>query len=520
MKVSPELPQGDLEVAESALQGTRASTPLGPSEPTQKSVDARGSVQSIESQRSSTWTSHCDLPDEHLMLGMTVEAVHHVAELTGFSKGFSREAFFANKLGRSSTKPQEDWITPAYGPALTGYDFGNCIRQWHKATGNEEISSAEYLQQEDYQQEEDTPGVGDPRIFLSHVQSEPLEATLKVTESYLWAEARLKHGVVYFWLDYVILRQCMNDFEPSHIVSVIQRIGWTVALEDERETYFDRLFCVFELASSTMFAGDETRDVRLDVCPSEKTLEADDYWLRICLRVILTLLFIGGPAAFVLYVPQLFIWNSCSVAVLLTLRSTPSFFLAASQLAWVYMGNPDWIVKEADMLQNHLHMGPVVRFFKSLRRRCSTWRRLNTKENAKCRSPEAEEKIRAFIERKQSFAALDETIIKCARLAALRRRRHTHLNAAGIYLMDVVVHRLRLLSLFLCVASWLVAGFDRWFYYLVLPFEAYGLRPTDVLPRDDFPCPPHCEQDEYACHQTACPHTWFFWLGCPATSSS
>eukprot|EP00929_Paragymnodinium_shiwhaense_P046801 TRINITY_DN23811_c0_g1_i1.p1 TRINITY_DN23811_c0_g1~~TRINITY_DN23811_c0_g1_i1.p1 ORF type:complete len:189 (+),score=10.92 TRINITY_DN23811_c0_g1_i1:70-636(+) len=163
------------------------------------------------------------IPDDHLFLGVTLDAIMRFKNLTTFPRGYSRQKYFEDSN-------REDWITPKYGSGLIGYDFVHSIRQWHNANNLSECSAAEYLKMTG------DAGVQSPVIFVSHVQSESLEDTLRVTRSYIWRRAEKLYREVPCWLDYLILRQCKNDFNPLHISSVIESIAWTVAVEDSKET--------------------------------------------------------------------------------------------------------------------------------------------------------------------------------------------------------------------------------------------------------------------------------------------
>eukprot|EP00929_Paragymnodinium_shiwhaense_P070616 TRINITY_DN35762_c0_g1_i4.p1 TRINITY_DN35762_c0_g1~~TRINITY_DN35762_c0_g1_i4.p1 ORF type:complete len:350 (+),score=35.18 TRINITY_DN35762_c0_g1_i4:93-1142(+) len=217
------------------------------------------------SSRWQTWSElrdASDIPDDHLFLGVTERTILKFKDMLRFPASYSRQAYFDR---RDAEKDRIDWITPAYGPDLTGYDFVHCLRDWHENNDITDVSSAEYLQAEGDR------GVDYPIIFLSHVQSEPLEATLRVTKSVFWREAQKRYGEVPFWLDYFVLRQCTRDFDPEHIALVIKAISWTVATEDDDETYFSRLFCVFELAATTPFADEsKSTSMRLSVLPSRR----------------------------------------------------------------------------------------------------------------------------------------------------------------------------------------------------------------------------------------------------------
>merc|ERR1712232_1102398 len=80
-------------------------------------------------------------------------------------KEYCRKSHFA-KLGK------DDFITPNYGEAQTGYDFAEAAKDWLLTQGLPALSVVEvHLKRK-------RRGVGMARIFLSHVQREPLAKTL------------------------------------------------------------------------------------------------------------------------------------------------------------------------------------------------------------------------------------------------------------------------------------------------------------------------------------------------------
>lgn len=180
-----------------------------------------------------------DLPDGHLLLGVRKTAMRKFANTMGFPKQYCRQAVFAD-LG------EPDWISRAYGTQLTGYDFAAAIRHWLKQQGKEELSVAEVLI------ENGEPGVGMATCFVSHVQSQHIHDTLEALECNpgLLKDTGSKKGMEgeYFWLDYMILRQCQSDFNPDQIHTVLSTIRYTLAVEDEERTYLTRSFCLMELA--------------------------------------------------------------------------------------------------------------------------------------------------------------------------------------------------------------------------------------------------------------------------------
>lgn len=168
--------------------------------------------------------------DLHLLIGMTKQSIILVAESIGFTpESYSRKAVFEER-------GKEDYITAMCGHELTGYDFAEKIKLWMKQNEYEEWSLAEvWLAGK-------RPGVGMATLFVSHIQAQPLETTLKSVPN-----------DTHLWLDYTILRQCQDDFDPERVSGVIQYIskalhGTHVVLDEPQLSYLKRTFCIFEVA--------------------------------------------------------------------------------------------------------------------------------------------------------------------------------------------------------------------------------------------------------------------------------
>lgn len=170
--------------------------------------------------------------DPHLLLGITKPAAMEFAQETlRFPQGYSRrEAFEALQT--------HDWITEKYGPALTGHDFALAVAQWLRREGHGGLSVAEVLFLKRH------PGVGRAKIFVSHVRAEPLEATLLMNDP---ARSDVLPNDQPLWLDYFVMRPCVETFQPEQIADIIRVIGKTVVIEDWSETYLSRAFCIMEL---------------------------------------------------------------------------------------------------------------------------------------------------------------------------------------------------------------------------------------------------------------------------------
>jgi len=139
-------------------------------------------------------------------------------------------------------------------------------------------------------------------VFVSHVQSEPLEATLagiagpvqssnkagyEIFPRYrnksgqlIYPSPQDIHGALTkFFLDYITLRQCIQDFHPVTIAEVIQTIKCTRAILDTPFTYPSRSFCIFELAATLQGSSikNNLARVRVEMAPDGLDSEMVDW---------------------------------------------------------------------------------------------------------------------------------------------------------------------------------------------------------------------------------------------------
>jgi len=87
-------------------------------------------------------------------------------------------------------------MTPAFGESLTGYDFKYMLTLWLVNRGYEAFSVAEAFLKEGIE------GVGEARLFVSHVQRETIFKTLLIGDD---REDSIPEDVC-LWLDYVMIR--------------------------------------------------------------------------------------------------------------------------------------------------------------------------------------------------------------------------------------------------------------------------------------------------------------------------
>jgi hypothetical protein len=205
----------------------------------------------------------------HLSLGMTCAGLIKFQEFIGFPAAYTRS-------------PESAWITEQYGEQLTGYDFGEAVRAWLRRTGNEHLSACEALKA---QSAFWCANIGTAQVFYSHIQQLSISQT---TQTLMWCtknRSLLQRGKdswcldrrdiydlvrnscadpttaatlddagddtwlefdPYFWVDYVVLRQGQNDFDPPSIIRLIGQIGCTVLEVDHEAEYFRRSWCIME----------------------------------------------------------------------------------------------------------------------------------------------------------------------------------------------------------------------------------------------------------------------------------
>jgi len=188
--------------------------------------------------------------DSHLRLGIT---------WAGFLKFLRCELRFINPgdfLVQKAIRRTDDenWVTQSFGPirslkyaasGSTGYDVCGHIRCWLKGRSAEKQSVCEVLRG---QGGEWTDHIGDANVFYSHLQKPSISDTLAsmrlgmdVHESRLPPEQDC-----YFWIDYLCVRQCLQDFDVHVMQLVIAKAPWTMAEIDHDFEYPLRSFCVFE----------------------------------------------------------------------------------------------------------------------------------------------------------------------------------------------------------------------------------------------------------------------------------
>mmetsp|Transcript_20176 Transcript_20176/g.55873 ORF Transcript_20176/g.55873 Transcript_20176/m.55873 type:complete len:456 (+) Transcript_20176:119-1486(+) len=206
------------------------------------------------------------LPDDHLLLGITYTGLCGYLKRIGFPymlRGYDNTgqvgsdadceesalwsmvlpSTYECKYRRS---PKNKWITENYGSHLTGYDLVECVEAWLNDTGNTMSSVCEVMRREG------NDNASRATVFLSHVQSKSIGYTMNtMIYAPTWHSKALHPkddlGEIHWWLDYVVLRQCVDDFDVNHIWKAIKTIGVTVAEVDTESSLLDRSFCIFEM---------------------------------------------------------------------------------------------------------------------------------------------------------------------------------------------------------------------------------------------------------------------------------
>lgn len=161
------------------------------------------------------------------------------------------------------------FITSEYGEQndggvdlhLTGYDVNEHVREWLQKNGYEKWSVVEVLAArvtegnkrytlqrrcaptgltelssqlwESYEGSVDwSKYLGLVNVFYSHIQSKPITRTfecMKVGCVTHQADLRMPEDKTFFWLDYLVLRQCqVGDFSLTNVLSIIQDTGFTM----------------------------------------------------------------------------------------------------------------------------------------------------------------------------------------------------------------------------------------------------------------------------------------------------
>ena len=143
------------------------------------------------------------------------------------------------------------WIAEKYGDRATGYDLAEAIKVWLKKNNAEDKSVCEVLKERGWW------GIGETEVFLSHVQAESPDETLRAMSDIDRRAGPARKGTKHLhskiWVDYFCLRQLKNDFQTKQVEQLIRKTGAVYVYMDGKATgssYPTRSFCVFELAAA------------------------------------------------------------------------------------------------------------------------------------------------------------------------------------------------------------------------------------------------------------------------------
>jgi hypothetical protein len=186
-----------------------------------------------------------------------------------------------NQVKYQRDEKKMKWVTDTWGafdPAnpmtATGYDACAAARHWLERNGRSEMSIMEAFQDFGKQKlggmktKTDKKGFevvfsgetiplfrNKPDAFYSHQQWIKLQdMLLSMLMATTYHQMSLPPTLrLFYWLDLFALRQCQKDFNLTSVISLVERIGCTVAEIDTDLAYCKRTFCVFEVYAS--FAG-------------------------------------------------------------------------------------------------------------------------------------------------------------------------------------------------------------------------------------------------------------------------
>ena len=190
----------------------------------------------------------------HLLLAPTRSAANKFihTELGGpWEKSFNRWDATDVRAMRSDYPERLSWIAKTYGNRVTGYDLAEAIKVWLKKNNAEDKSVCEVLKERGWE------GIGETEVFLSHVQAESPQETLKAMRKINIRQGPARRGTKHLhskiWVDYFCLRQLQNDFQTQQVEQLIRKTGAVYVYMDGAVTdnsYPTRTFCLFESAAA------------------------------------------------------------------------------------------------------------------------------------------------------------------------------------------------------------------------------------------------------------------------------
>jgi hypothetical protein len=205
--------------------------------------------------------------DHHLKLGINIAGIKEVMAMINFPVSLE-EMMKGSPLASPASpaspgyKRQASWIAGLAPHRLCGYDLAEAIRMWLKETGQEQFSMCEILQKNKSQH------VGLATVFYSHLQAEPINQLVTTIERSLRHFGLAPDTMV--WVDFFDLRQCQpNAFNVDLIQTLIAHIGQTICEIDAARTYFNSIWCLFEVGATIQGEGKLLPYVGAQFSPAE-----------------------------------------------------------------------------------------------------------------------------------------------------------------------------------------------------------------------------------------------------------
>jgi hypothetical protein len=183
-----------------------------------------------------------------------------------------------NQVQYQRDEKKMKWVTDTWGPydpanpmSATGYDVCTAARHWLERNGKSEMSIIEAFQDFGRQKlggmmmKKDKKGFevvcsgetiplirNKPDAFYSHQQWIKIEEMMAsmICATTFHSQSLPPTVRLFYWLDLFALRQCQKDFKLTSVISLVERIGCTVAEIDTDFAYVSRTFCVFEVYAS------------------------------------------------------------------------------------------------------------------------------------------------------------------------------------------------------------------------------------------------------------------------------
>jgi hypothetical protein len=213
----------------------------------------------------------------HQLLGLTIPTMERFLVHIGFwGEGSTAEEVRPGTYKRAA---EDAWLTDEYGDDLIGYDLATAIRHWLRSHDHDALSVCEVIQEWGWTDTSEEavnkdggaeggaaerarapprPAVSQAQVFVSHVQSEPVDLTLErmgrifAVQGYDPSSSEIR-DYDYYWLDYFTLRQCQRDFQAQWVIASVRTIGTVLVVLDAQ--YLRRSFCILEAYACVVGKG-------------------------------------------------------------------------------------------------------------------------------------------------------------------------------------------------------------------------------------------------------------------------